>query len=90
MDSKIPRFASLADSRARIFEARIDLPADASSSWTVGQVVSVGIPICSGKRSLAIPRDALVLRQDGSYVFRINSENRAERIAIDIGDSAGP
>ncbi len=33
--------------------------------------------------------DALILRQDGSYVFRINDENKAERIAVDIGDSAG-
>ena len=77
------------DIRSQTFEARIDLPAGASASWTVGQLVSVGIPIRSGELSLAIPRDALVLRQDGSYVFRINGENKAERIAVDIGDSAG-
>jgi RND family efflux transporter MFP subunit len=77
------------DIRSQTFEARIDLPANASGSWTVGQLVSVGIPIRSGELSLAIPRDALVLRQDGSYVFRINDENKAERIAVDIGDSAG-
>ena len=77
------------DVRSQTFEARIDLPANASDSWTVGQLVSVGIPIRSGEQSLAIPRDALVLRQDGSYVFRINDENKAERIAVNIGDSAG-
>jgi RND family efflux transporter MFP subunit len=77
------------DIRSQTFEARIDLPAEASGSWTVGQLVSVGIPIRSGERSLAIPRDALILRQDGSYVFRINDENKAERIAVDIGDSSG-
>lgn len=77
------------DVRSQTFEARIDLPAEASDSWTVGQLVSVGIPIRSGQLSLAIPRDALILRQDGSYVFRITDENMAERIAVDIGDSAG-
>ena len=77
------------DIRSQTFEARIDLPLEASGAWTVGQLVSVGIPIRSGESSLAIPRDALVLRQDGSYVFRINSENKAERIAVAIGDSAG-
>jgi RND family efflux transporter MFP subunit len=77
------------DIRSQTFEARIDLPAEASDSWTVGQLVSVGIPIRSGQQSLAIPRDALILRQDGSYVFRISEENKAERIAVDIGDSAG-
>lgn len=77
------------DVRSQTFEARIDLPLEASGTWTVGQLVSVGIPIRSGERTLAVPRDALVLRQDGSYVFRINDENKAERIAIEIGDSEG-
>ena len=31
----------------------------------------------------------MVLRQEGSYVFRITAENKAERIAVDIGESAG-
>ena len=77
------------DIRSQTFEARIDLPSEASGNWTVGQLVSVGIPIRTGKQSLAIPRDALILRRDGSYVFRINAENKAERIAVDIGDSSG-
>lgn len=77
------------DIRSQTFEARIDLPLEASGSWTVGQLVSVGIPIRSGEQTLAIPRDALILRQNGSYVFRINSENKAERIAVKIGDSSG-
>jgi len=77
------------DIRSQTFEARIDLPLEASGSWTVGQLVSVGIPIRSGEETLAIPRDALVLRQNGSYVFRINSENKAERIDVTLGDSSG-
>lgn len=77
------------DIRSQTFEARIDLPLEASGHWTVGQLVSVSIPIRSGEHTLAIPRDALVLRQDGSYVFRINDENKAERIAVSIGDSSG-
>ncbi len=77
------------DIRSQTFEARIDLPAAASDSWTVGQLVSVGIPIRSGAPTLVVPRDALVLRQNGSYVFRINDENKAERVEVSIGDSAG-
>ncbi len=65
------------------------MPLEASGVWTVGQLVSVGIPIRSGKQTLTIPRDALILRQNGTYVFRINEENKAERIEVSIGDSAG-
>jgi RND family efflux transporter MFP subunit len=77
------------DIRSQTFEARIDLPLDASDVWTVGQLVSVGIPIRTGQQTLAIPRDALILRQEGSYVFRISEENKAERIEVEIGDSSG-
>jgi uncharacterized protein YabE (DUF348 family) len=36
-----------------------------------------------------VPRDALVLRQNGSFVFRINDDNKAEQVQVEIGDSAG-
>jgi RND family efflux transporter MFP subunit len=77
------------DIRSQTFEARIDLPPEASSHWTVGQLVSVGIPIRHGEASLAIPRDALILRQNGAYVFRINGDNKAERVEVVVGESAG-
>lgn len=86
---KIRSLVPTGDIRSQTFEARIDLPFEAGASWTVGQLVSVGIPIRSGEQTLAIPRDALVLRQDGTYVFRINGDNKAERIEVDIGDSSG-
>lgn len=77
------------DIRSQTFEARIDLPAEAATTWTVGQLVSVAIPIRARELTLTVPRDALVLRADGSYVFRINAENKAERIRVQLGDEAG-
>ena len=43
----------------------------------------------TAESSLAVPRDALILRQDGTYVFRVNSEQVAERVRVETGDSAG-
>ena len=77
------------DVRSQTFEARIDLPEGARGTWAVGQLVSVAVPIEAGELALTIPRDALILRQSGQYVYRINGENRAERIYVDIGDSQG-
>jgi RND family efflux transporter MFP subunit len=77
------------DIRSQTFEARIDLPADANRDWTVGQLVSVGIPIRARQLALAVPRDALVLRQNGSFVFRINADNKAEQVEVRVGDSSG-
>ena len=77
------------DVRSQTFEARIDLPAHATRDWTVGQLVSVGIPIQARQLALAVPRDSLVLRQNGSFVFRINADNKAEQVQVEIGDSSG-
>jgi RND family efflux transporter MFP subunit len=77
------------DVRSQTFEALIDLPPKAAGDWTVGQLVSVAIPIKARASSLTVPRDALVLRSEGSFVFRINDENKAERIEVEIGDSSG-
>jgi RND family efflux transporter MFP subunit len=88
-EGRIRALVPTGDVRSQTFEARIDLPASARNSWTVGQLVSVAVPIRARASTIAVPRDALVLRHNGSFVFRINQENVAERIAVEIGDSAG-
>lgn len=88
-EGRIRSLVPTGDVRSQTFEARIDLPVDAAESWTVGQLVSVAIPIRARKVSLTIPRDALVLRKNGSFVFRINDGNIAEQIAVEVGDSSG-
>jgi RND family efflux transporter MFP subunit len=88
-DGRIRALVPTGDIRSQTFEAIIDLPEEATGAWTVGQLVSVAVPIRSSELSLTVPRDALVLRQGGQFVYRINDENRAERIQVDIGDSHG-
>ncbi len=77
------------DVRSQTFEIRVDLPADALQAWTVGQLVSAAVPMRTTRQTLAVPRDALILRREGTFVFRINSENIAERVAVELGESAG-
>ena len=78
-----------ADMRSQTFELRIDLPTTARADWSIGQLVSIGIPLSAAHASLAVPRDALILRQDGTYVFRINAGQVAERVKVVTGESAG-
>lgn len=75
------------DPRNQSFQLLIDIAG--ASSWTVGELVSVALPVRSGTLSLVVPRDALILRQDGSFVYRISPEGTAERVAVTVGDSAG-
>jgi RND family efflux transporter MFP subunit len=78
-----------ADVRSQTIEARIDLPEAARRAWSIGQLVSVAVPVRTATETLAVSRDALVLRRDGTFVFRINAENKAERVAVTVGDSEG-
>ena len=75
------------DPRRQAFELRLDLPAAAGRPWTVGELVSVDLPVLAPAGAIAVPQDALVLRQDGIYVFRIGADGTAERIAVEVGDS---
>jgi RND family efflux transporter MFP subunit len=86
---KIRALVPTGDVRSQTFEARLDLPPSATGDWTVGQLVSVAIPIRARELTLTVPRDALVLRASGSFVFRINNENKAEQIRVELGDSSG-
>ncbi len=76
------------DVRSQTFEARLDIPVD-SELFTIGELVSVAIPVEATSSSLVVPRDAVVLRNDGNYVMRINAENIAERVPVELGDSSG-
>lgn len=78
-----------ADMRSQTFEVRVDLPTMSQQEWTPGQLVSVAVPIRNAKQTLAIPRDALILRQDGTYVFVVDQDNKAQKVAITVGDSEG-
>jgi RND family efflux transporter MFP subunit len=89
VEGKIRALVPTGDIRSQTFEARIDLPVSATADWTVGQLVSVGVPIRARQQVLAVPRDALVLRHNGSFVFRINEDDTAEQVAVELGDSAG-
>ncbi len=75
------------DVRSQTFEARIDVPADLIDEIVVGELVSVAIPIRAEQQSLAVPRDAVVLRNDAHYVVRIGDDNVAERVIVELGDS---
>lgn len=73
------------DARRQAFELRLDLPLD-GRRWSVGELVSVELPLLAPSGTLAVPQDALVLRQDGIYVFRVNGDT-AERVSVTVGAS---
>jgi RND family efflux transporter MFP subunit len=74
------------DGRSHLFELRVTLPA---TPWRVGQSVRLSVPSADPIEVLAVPRDALVLRREGTSVFRIVDEDTAERVTVTTGLGAG-
>ena len=74
------------DPQSHMFEVRIDVPA---GSWIVGESVRLDVPTAQRKTTLAVPRDALVLRREGTFVFRVNADQVAERVPVTTGAGDG-
>ena len=77
---------AVGDENTHQFELRVDVDADA---FPVGQTVRVAVPKDEQREVLTIPRDALVLRPDGSSVFIVDAENNAQRVEVTTGVGSG-
>lgn len=72
------------DALSRLYEVRIDFN---QAGWNAGMAVKVAIPIREKQSVTAVPRDALVIRQSGVVVYRINENNIAEPVPVKTGIS---
>ncbi len=87
LDSSIRALVPVGDTVSRTMEIRVNVPAEAS--YVVGTAVQIGVPSSEPAQVVAVPRDALVLRSDGTYVFRIKEDNTAERLLVSTGAASG-
>lgn len=74
------------DAQSRTVEMRLTLAADAAF---VGDAAKVMVPSAAPRTVLAVPRDALVLREENTYLFKLGKDNKAERIAVELGAKDG-
>ena len=88
MDARIRTVVPAANSQSQTFEVRLDLPGDAPQRVAAGQLVSVSLPL-SANVALTVPRDSVVLSEEGAFVMRINDEARAERVAVEVREASG-
>ena len=74
------------DQVSRSAELRATLGA---SNWLIGTAVKVATPNAPPVEVVAVPRDAVLLRADGSAVFRIGAGDVAELVPVTLGLSSG-
>lgn len=74
------------DIASRTLEIRLTLPPNAAY---VGDAAKVLIPSAQPRNVLAVPRDALILREDNTYIFKVDKKNVATRVAVETGAEDG-
>ncbi|MBI1391903.1 MAG: efflux RND transporter periplasmic adaptor subunit [Alphaproteobacteria bacterium] len=74
------------DEITRTLEVRVSL---SETGWPIGAPVRVMLPSASPRRAVAAPRDALVLRNDGAVVFKVNDDGSAVRVPVRLGAADG-
>jgi len=82
MNVKVLALVPVGDNLSRLYEIRLGFQ---EKSWMTGHAVQVAIPNQAPREVIAVPTDALVIRQNTIKVFRINQDNIAEEIIVETG-----
>lgn len=70
------------DHRSRMMELRLSLNA---GNWRVGSAVRVALPNSERHQGLTVHRDALILRQNQTYIYVVDEELHAKRVDVELG-----
>lgn len=84
LEQRMRAVVPVGDEASRQFEVRIDLQ---SSGLAIGTPVQVGLPSAAPRTVVAVPRDALLLRKEGTYVVRVEDAGTAARIPVEVGSA---
>jgi len=76
------------DPRSQSFEVLVKAPS-VDGLLAAGNTVQVELPLGEPQRRLSVPRDALIIRAEGLYVYRVSAELRAERVDVKAGTADG-
>jgi len=82
----LTRLITAGDDTSHQFEMHLDLPV---GRWPVGEPLRLSVPTSVLRRVLTVPRDALVLRAEKTFLYRVGADNTAERIPVIPGIGSG-
>lgn len=85
-EETIKAISQVADENSRMFEMRVQAQ---NPRWRIGSPVQVALPEHSYAPEVTIPRDALVLRGDRQFVYRVIDTTSVEQIDVETGMGLG-
>ena len=84
--SRVRAVIPVGDQRSRMIEVRIALN---EANWVIGSAVRVALPEANPVQVVAVPRDALILRQNSTYLFKVNGDDTVEQVTVTTGIGSG-
>jgi RND family efflux transporter MFP subunit len=81
IDATISRFIPAATGNSRTIE--VYLTVNDTSLWS-GESVNVLVPIQAKTKVIAVPRDALVIRKNGTFIYKV-VENKSHKVDVITG-----
>jgi len=85
-DAAIRTIVPFGNPQSHMFEVRLDVE---SHIWTVGESLRLTMPTAEAKEVLAVPRDALVIRREGTSVFKVLADATVQQVNVIVGLGAG-
>ncbi|HZF15433.1 MAG TPA: efflux RND transporter periplasmic adaptor subunit [Steroidobacteraceae bacterium] len=79
---KVRTVVPVGDDRSRQFEVRVTFE---KSDWLVGTPIEVSLPTAPERKAMTVPRDALMIRANRSYVLRVTRKNTVEELIVTPG-----
>ncbi|QFT53311.1 efflux RND transporter periplasmic adaptor subunit [Microbulbifer sp. THAF38] len=91
INGQVRQFVPVASDNSRRVKLMVQLPRNSTQQWDwiVGMPVQVAVPLSEVSATMAVPRDALVLRNGETFVYRIDKEDKAERLTVRVGSGDG-
>ncbi|MGI9302356.1 MAG: efflux RND transporter periplasmic adaptor subunit [Gammaproteobacteria bacterium] len=84
--AEVRAIVPVGDDRSRLFELRLITD---QAIWSAGELLRVAVPTDTAREVITVPRDALVLRREGTIVYRIKDDDTAEPVAVATGIADG-
>ena len=84
IDGIVRTVIPVGDDISRLYEIRVGFD---QPDWPAGTAVQIASPIKDKRNVIAVSRDALVIRQSGIIIYKINSNNQAVSVPVTTGIS---
>ena len=78
----IRTWSQAGEQSSRTFDVRLEAK---GLNILAGSAVTVSLPKQQAREAILVPRDALMLRENETYVLTVNKENEAEKVSVLVG-----